>query len=88
MAAMREVEEEAGVKGMLGRCLGLFEVKTITVTNFLSKQKKTTVDSLNYRHRHTLPTGNRFFQGQQVSCIVVILRKCIHVILIGHSRIQ
>jgi len=25
MAAMREVEEEAGVKGMLGRCLGLFE---------------------------------------------------------------
>ena len=26
VAALREVEEEAGAKGSLGRCLGVFEV--------------------------------------------------------------
>ena len=26
VAALREVQEEAGVKGSLGRCLGVFEV--------------------------------------------------------------
>jgi len=28
VAALREVQEEAGVKGELGRCLGVFEVST------------------------------------------------------------
>ena len=31
VAAVREVQEEAGVKGELGRCLGVFEVSTDTL---------------------------------------------------------
>ncbi len=34
-AAMREVQEEAGVKGTLGRLLGVFEVRcSLAKTNF------------------------------------------------------
>ena len=36
LAALREVREEAGVEGHLGRCLGIFEV-SVSNTPFLSR---------------------------------------------------
>ena len=33
LAALREVREEAGVEGHLGRCLGVFEV-SVSIPNF------------------------------------------------------
>lgn len=35
--ALREVREEAGVVGQLGRCLGIFEVRTLLLKNNFEK---------------------------------------------------
>ena len=48
VAAIREVEEEAGVKGDLRRCLGVFEVSLILV-HFL----QTPYSQYPIRHSHT-----------------------------------
>ena len=37
VTALREVREEAGVLGQLGRCLGIFEVSTLYKTQIFYK---------------------------------------------------
>jgi len=51
IAALREVKEEAGAKGTLGRCLGVFEVGTFHIYfycfNYLSIAFTTCARSIN-----------------------------------------